>query len=378
MPAIGALAMDTAAEASVVTSRNVALAAGVSQATVSRVLQDSEKVSAATRERVLEAIISTGYSPNFLARAMKTRRTGMIGVVVARITNPFYPEVLEALSAELAAAGQRMVLWTSEGPGDVSALEAIREGMADGVVFTTVTADSMPLQEALKRQAPLVILNRSVEGLPCDQVTSDNVAGSRAIAEYLAAEGHRRLGFIGGPPRPSTSVERKRGFRQGLASAGIAWDEALCRYGDFSHADGHAAMRELLSLDDPPTAVFCVNDLTALGALDGARSMGRRVPEDIWVAGYDDIAMSAWEAFDLTTVRQPIPEMVAMAVRMLLDRIADPSLSPRQHRFPNELVVRGSTAGRPPRGGDGRPTGDVAERNATRDGRPSSAPPKQR
>lgn len=361
-----------------VTSRNVALAAGVSQATVSRVLQDSEKVSAATRERVLEAIISTGYSPNFLARAMKTRRTGMIGVVVARITNPFYPEVLEALSAELAAAGQRMVLWTSEGPGDVSALEAIREGMADGVVFTTVTADSMPLQEALKRQAPLVILNRSVEGLPCDQVTSDNVAGSRAIAEYLAAEGHRRLGFIGGPPRPSTSVERKRGFRQGLASAGIAWDEALCRYGDFSHADGHAAMRELLSLDDPPTAVFCVNDLTALGALDGARSMGRRVPEDIWVAGYDDIAMSAWEAFDLTTVRQPIPEMVAMAVRMLLDRIADPSLSPRQHRFPNELVVRGSTAGRPPRGGDGRLTGDVAECNATRDGRPSSAPPKQR
>ena len=331
-----------------VTSRNVARAAGVSQATVSRVLQGSEKVSAATRERVLEAVISTGYSPNILARAMKTRRTGTIGVVVARITNPFYPEVLEALSVELAAAGQRMVLWTSEGPGDVSALEAIRAGMADGVVFTTVTAESMPLQEALKRQAPLVMLNRSVEGLPCDQVTSDNVAGSRAIAEYMVAEGHRRLGFIGGPPRPSTSAERKRGFREGLASAGIAWDETLCRYGDFSHADGRAVMRELLSLDDAPTAVFCVNDLTALGALDGARSLGRRVPEDIWVAGYDDIAMSAWDAFDLTTVRQPIPEMVAMAVRMLLERIADPSLPPRHHRFPSELVVRGSTVGRPP------------------------------
>lgn len=331
-----------------VTSRNVARAAGVSQATVSRVLQGSDKVHAATRERVLEAVISTGYSPNILARAMKTRRTGTIGVVVARITNPFYPEVLEALSAELAAAGQRMVLWTSEGAGNASALEAIRAGMADGVVFTTVTAESMPLKEALKRQAPLVMLNRSVEGLPCDQVTSDNVAGSRAIAEYLVAGGHRRLGFVGGPPRPSTSAERKRGFREGLASAGIAWEETLCRYGDFSHADGRAAIRELLSLDDPPTAVFCVNDLTALGALDGARSMGRRVPQDIWVAGYDDIAMSAWEAFDLTTVRQPIAEMVALAVQMLLERIADPSLPPRHHRFPSELVVRGSTAGRRP------------------------------
>ncbi|MEJ7770932.1 MAG: LacI family DNA-binding transcriptional regulator [Geodermatophilaceae bacterium] len=329
-----------------VTSRHVAQAAGVSQATVSRVLQGSDKVRDATRERVLEAVSRTGYSPNILARAMKTHRTGTIGVVVARITNPFYPEVLEALSAELARAGQNMVLWTSEGAGNVSALEAIRAGMADGVIFTTVTAESMPLQEALKRQAPLVMLNRSVEGLPCDQVTSDNVSGSRAIAEYFVAGGHRRLGFIGGPPRPSTSVERKRGFREGLASAGIPWDETLCRYGDFSHADGRAAIRELLSLDEPPTAVFCVNDLTGLGALDGARSLGRRIPQDVWLAGYDDIAMSAWDAFDLTTVRQPIAEMVALAVRMLLERIADPSLPPRHHRFPSELVARGSTGGK--------------------------------
>lgn len=315
---------------------------------MSRVLQGSSKVRDATRERVLEAVVSTGYSPNILARAMKTRRTGTIGVVVARITNPFYPELLEALSAELEAAEQHMVLWTSEGAGDVSALQAIRAGIADGVVFTTVTAESKPLQEALKQQAPVVVLNRSVKGLPCDQVTSDNMAGSRAIADYLVAGGHRRLGYIGGPSRPSTSAERKRGFRKGLASAGIAWDETLCRYGDFSHADGRAAMRELLSLEDPPTAVFCVNDLTAFGALDGARSLGCRVPQDVWVSGYDDIAMSAWDAFDLTTVRQPIGEMAALAVRMMLERIAEPATPPRHHRFPSELVVRGSTGGRRP------------------------------
>jgi LacI family transcriptional regulator len=332
----------------VVTSRDVARTAGVSQATVSRVLQGSDKVSPATRERVLHAVVTTGYSLNGVARAMKTRRTGTIGVVVARITNPFYPEVLEALSAELATSGQRMVLWTSEGPGDVSALAAIREGMVDGVVFTTVTAESVPLQEAVRLRAPLVILNRSVEGLACDQVTSDNVAGSRAVAQYLVAHGHRRIGFIGGPPGPSTSAERRRGFREGLAAAGITWEDTLCRAGDFSHADGHLAMRELLSLDDPPTAVFCVNDLTALGAVDGARSVGRRVPEDVWLVGYDDIAMAAWESFDLTTVRQPVPDMAAVAVRMLLDRIQDPSLAARHHRFPHQIVVRGSTAHRAP------------------------------
>lgn len=339
----------------------MAQAAGVSQATVSRVLQGSDNVSPATRERVLEAVIRTGYSPNILARAMKTHRTGTIGVVVGGLTNPFYPEVLEALSEELTAAGQRMVLWTSEGIGDLSALEAIRAGLADGVLFTTATAESMALQEALKRQAPVIMLNRSVEGLPCDQVTSDNVAGGRGVAEYLLAGGHRRLAFIGGPTGPSTSAERKRGFREGLASAGVAWDDIHTRYGDFSHAEGRAAMRELLVLEDPPTAVFCVNDLTALGALDGARSMGRRVPDDIWIAGYDDIAMSAWSAFDLTTVRQPILEMVALAVRMLLERIADPSLAPRHHRFPSELVVRGSTAGR-------RPPDDTPERISPSDG----------
>jgi LacI family transcriptional regulator len=326
-----------------VTSRTVAQAAGVSQATVSRVLQGSEKVHPDTRQQVLDAMASTGYAPNILARAMKTNRTGTIGVVVSRITNPFYPEVLDALSKELGEAAQRMVLWTSEGPGDESALEAIRSGMVDGVIFTTVTSESKPLQEALKRRAPVVVLNRSVTGVPCDQVTSENISGSRAIATFFVEAGHRRIGFIGGPALPSTSVERQQGFREGLESCGIAWDESLCRRGDFSHADGRAAMRELLSMEHPPTAVFCVNDLTALGALDGARSLGRHVPGDVWVAGYDDIEMASWDCFDLTTVCQPIPEMAAMAVRMLLNRIEDPSIPPRHHRFASQLVVRGTT-----------------------------------
>lgn len=329
-----------------VTSRNVARTAGVSQATVSRVLQGSEKVTPETRRRVLDAMAETGYSPNMVARAMKTRRTGTIGVVVSRITNPFYPELLEVLSAELGAASQRMALWTSEGAGDAGALEAIRAGMVDGVVFTTATAESKLLREALERKAPIVLLNRSVEGLPHDQVTSDNVAGSRAVAEYFVASGHRRIGFIGGPAGPSTAEERRRGFREGLEGAGLGWEESLCRAGDFSHANGRTAIRELLGMADPPTAVFCANDLIALGALDGARSLGRRVPEDVCVAGYDGIDMAAWDSYDLTTVRQPVPQMVSVAVGMLLQRVADPAIPPRHQRFPSELVLRGSTGTR--------------------------------
>lgn len=330
-------------EATLVTSRDVAHTAGVSQSTVSRVLRGSDKVTEVTRKRVMEAMMRTGYSPNAVARAMRTQRTGTVGVVVARITNPYYPEVIEALSAELAAEDQRMVLWTSEGTGDVSALEAIRQGMVDGVIFTTVTADSAPLHEALSRHAPVVILNRSVEGLDCDQVTSDNINGSRRIAEYFVAAGHRRLGFIGGPPKPSTSWEREKGYREGLKASGLVLDKSLTRHGDFQHADGCRHMRDLLSSNDPPTAVFCVNDLTAFGAIEGARSLGIRVPNDVWVAGYDDIAMSAWKSFDLTTVRQPVLEMSALAVRLLLRRMANPSLPTHHHRYPSRIIVRGST-----------------------------------
>lgn len=324
-----------------VTSRDVARVAGVSQATVSRVLSDSPKVRPTTRARVIAALGETDYTPNLLARAMRTRRTGAIGVVVARITNPFYPELLAVLGAELAEKGRHMMVWDSELPGEEAAVEAIRQRLVDGVVFTTVTPASTSLREALQRREPAVLINRGVAGLRCDQVVSDNMAGGRTVASYFLDAGHRRLGLIAGPPQTSTASERERGFREVLRARGIPLGATWC--GDFSHDAGRTAMRHFLAQPDPPTAVFCVNDLTAFGALDGARSVGASVPEDVWVVGYDDIPMAAWEAFDLTTVRQPIREMTRLAVRMLLDRIDDPDRPPTQRRLPATLVVRRTT-----------------------------------
>lgn len=337
-----------------VTSRDVARAAGVSQATVSRVLRDSARVQPGTRDRVLHALASTGYVPNGMARAMKTQRTGSIGVVVDRITNPFYPEMLEAIGHELSVSDHRLMLWDAgssqrPSPGEQSAIEAIRQRMVDGVVFTTATRDSTSLQEALQHFAPLVLLNRGVTELDCDQITSDNVEGGRRVADYLLRCGHKELGFVGGAADASTAAEREAGFRERLADSGIDLPGDRYQPGDFSYSAGHGGMRRLLQSSPSPTAVFCVNDLTAFGALGGARSLGVQVPGDVWVVGYDDIAMASWEVFDLTTVRQPIPDMVRAGLARLLGRIADPALPFEHRRFPDELIVRGSTNHAPAR-----------------------------
>lgn len=336
-----------------VTSHDVARAAGVSQATVSRVLSGSPKVAPQTRERVLSALTATGYTPNLVARAMRTRRTGTIGVVVASITNPFYPELIEAVAGALSRADSRMILWIADGgAGEESALEAIRQQLVDGIIFTTVTERTRALHEALTHAAPVVMLNRAVAGAHGDQVTSDNVAGGVAVADHFVQGGHRRIGLISGPQAASTAVKREAGFREGLAAHGTKLAKTRCRAGGFTHSGGFEAMRWLLGRPRPPTAVFCVNDLSAFGAVDAARTLGIKVPEDLWIAGYDDISMSGWAGYDLTTVRQPIADMSAKAVSLLMARIEDPLRPIESLELHGRLVVRRSTGGRGD-GGDG-------------------------
>ncbi len=209
-----------------VTSRDIARAAGVSQTTVSRVLHDNPKVRTETRERVWRVLREMDYSPDGLARAMVTRRTGTIGVVVEDITNPFYPEIVEALSAGLAAADHRVMLWNSREAGEYGAIEAIRQRLVDGVVFTTATPKSAVLYEAVHQGSPVVLVNRYVEGIECDRVTTDNYRGGRLIADYFADWDHTRVGFIAGLQQASTAVEREAGFREGLEARGVGWRTA--------------------------------------------------------------------------------------------------------------------------------------------------------
>ncbi|MGX9901418.1 LacI family DNA-binding transcriptional regulator [Arthrobacter sp. SA17] len=216
-----------------VTSKDVAKLAGVSQATVSRVMSSSSQISSSTVERVRAAMETLGYVPHVGAQAMKTRRTNIIGVVVADLTNPFYSEVLDELTRELDAAGFRVVIWNAGGGSHHDALKAISEHAVDGVIFTTATEDSVELQAAIEKKSPIVLINRVVEGLDCDQVTSSNIEGGAAVADYLLANGKTRVAFIGGIENASTSRERGQGFLGRMAEGGRAVPEHLRFRGDF-------------------------------------------------------------------------------------------------------------------------------------------------
>ena len=326
-----------------VTSRDVARLAGVSQATVSRVLSSATNIAPETRLKVQAAMEALGYVPHAGAQAMKTRRAHTVGVVVKDVTNPFYPEVLDELTRELDGAGYRVVLWNAGGGSHHDALSAIRERAVDGVIFTTATGETVELQVAVEKQSPIVLINRVVEGLDADQVVSDNVAGGAAVADYLHQNGRTRAAYIGGLSGASTSRDRARGFLERMQHLGHPVPEDLRFHADFSHDASQHVTSRLLGRADPPEAVFCANDYMAFGALDALRSRGLSAPGDCWVIGYDDVDMASWPSFDLTTVRQPSREMARAGARMLLERLADPARPAQQRSFPCKLIVRGST-----------------------------------
>jgi LacI family transcriptional regulator len=339
---------------SAVTARDVAIAAGVSQATVSRALRPGSRVAPSTRERVLAAADQLGYVPNSMAQGLATARTRTIAVVVADLTNPFYPHLLHPLHDALDRAGYRVVLFaerTDMGSGREH-LSQLLDRSLDGVLLTTATLD-FDAAELVRRHVPFVLLIRSVDRVAADVVVSDNVDGARQAAKILIDAGHRRIGMISGPANTSTARDRMRGFREALAEAGCPLDETLVRTGSYSHQSGHQRTRELLALTPAPTAIFCGNDVVAFGALDAARRLGVDVPGELSVVGFDDIPMAEWLAFGLTTVRQPFVDMAHTAARMLVERIErgrrnGESLPARHEVFPVNVVHR-ATLGPAPR-----------------------------
>jgi LacI family transcriptional regulator len=330
------------------TSRDVARIAGVSQSTVSRVLQNRGNVEEGTRQRVLNALKDTGYVPNLQARAMRMRRSGLIGVVTGRITNPFYPELLDGLAQAISAADMRMALWASDEPASSAvAVQAIQGGAVDGLIFTTATREDPALNQAVSQGLPIVLVNRSIAGLRCDQVTSDNVGGGRLVAEYFLAHGHTDVAVVGGNEVISTGRERRQGFVAAFAERGIQISAERQPECDFTHDAARTVGLELLGGSSPPTAVFCVNDLVAFGVQDAAHRLGVAMPGSLWVAGYDDIPMASWDRIDLTSVRQPIGSLAKVAVETLVNRIQNADTPYEHRRFGAELAVRGSTASAP-------------------------------
>ena len=335
------------------TSWTVARAAGVSQSTVSRALRGDPRVREETRRRVDEVARRLGYVPNSLASSLVSRSTRTVSVIVSDLTNPFFPSLLTPIYDELQLMGYRVVLFTerTDIPTGQESLRRLLDRSIDGVLVTTATLDSRFAVELQQRGLPMVLLNRYIDNLDVDRVISDNFGGAVAGGRHLLELGHRRVGIIQGPSNTSTSRDRTAGLLQALTDGHIVPDPGLAREGSYSHQSGYQHTRELLRLPEPPTAIFCANDVVAFGALDAALSLGVRVPQDVSILGFDDIPMAAWEVFQLTTLRQPIGDMARAAARMLAERIEHPRDigAGREQVFATSLVRR-ATVDRPPTG----------------------------
>lgn len=322
------------------TSQDVARLAGVSQSTVSRALTDNSSVAEETRLKVKEAAAALGYRPNVLARSLITQRSGLIAIVVASMDNPFYWEVLALFSQALQANGQQLLLFTIGSHENFdSAIRKVLQYRVDGVIVVSAVLSSQAITECREAGLPVVLFNRYVDRTDLNVVSCDNLEGGRTVATLLANTGHKTFGFISGVADTSTNRDRLEGFRQQLAQLGLPMPAV--EHGDYTYASGRDAAKRLILQGERPDAIFCANDIMAIGALDGLRlDLGLRVPEDISLIGFDDIPMAGWSGIELTTVRQQRGRMVKASLQILDQNLASPGAEPVFHLEPGRLIVR--------------------------------------
>jgi LacI family transcriptional regulator len=328
-----------------VTIVDVARHAGVSITTVSHALSGNRRVAKATQARIQHSIRELGYRPNAFARSLRTEHSHMVGLIIPDITNPYYPTLARGLQDALQSGGYQSFVCNTDGRREQERnfLKDSLHRRVDGIAFAAFATTARMLVPVLQANIPVVAIGTTIQHRRVDCVRTDDVEGSRDATAYLIEKGYDPIGMIGGPPGTSPSDHRLAGHRSALGSNRIRFDPRLVAIGDFTRTGGAAAMRELLSRRTRPRAVFCANDLMAIGALDAAREAKLRVPRDIAVMGYDDIEAAALVTPDLTTVVNPAYEMGHECGRLLLERMSGADHGPhREVVIPHRLVPRAS------------------------------------
>jgi len=337
-----------------ITSKDVARVAGVSRTTVSLVLNGvvGARIADQTRDRVLAVAGNLGYVPNALAQSLKTRRSRLIGLVVPSITNPFYPAIAQGVEDLAAKRGYSVFFCNSyrDAAKERDYALALCQRQVDGVIFAGVQHGRELAQELLRREIAVVLFDRVVD-MAVDTVTVDNHTGSSLAVEHLLRKGRSRIAFLSGPLRIRNRRERLEGYERTLAAAGLEPAPELVREGRLEREEqggiyelelGRALTRELLFSGVEFDAIFAVNDMTAIGAIEALREGGRSVPEEVSVVGFDNLTLSALIEPPLTTVSQPQYEMGLAAAELLFARLAEPSRPPEWKVFRPELIVRAS------------------------------------
>ncbi len=334
------------------TLEEVARLAGVSRATVSRVVNGSPRVSGSVRHSVVNAVEELGYVPNRAARSLVTRRSGSIAVVITEpsgrlFSDPFFPRLLRGISGGLSARDLQLVLLMPESPADTERTATyLAAGHVDGILLVSLHGDD-PLPGRIARAGiPFVMGGRPLRGPAASFVDVDNRGGSRSAVEHLLAGGRRVVATIGGPADMSAGVDRLAGYREARADAGLPMDPSLETAGDFTQDGGAAAMERLLAGRPDIDAVFAASDLMAAGAMAVLEAAGRRVPQDVAVVGYDDSPVVTTLRPQLTSVRQPIEEMGHEMTRLLIEALDGAHPVQRPVILATELVRRASSAGR--------------------------------
>lgn len=329
-----------------VTIKDVARLSGVSPMTVSRVINGNERVSPVTRRRVEQAIADLSYVPSRLASGLSRQRTGTLALIVPDVRNPFFTMIFRAAEDVARRAGYRIILCDTRGDQTIER-EVIEEMIAhrvEGIAIAPASDRSKGhLQRLAKFGVPFVLVDRTVPGIDADAILGDSVGGAQQLVAHLISLGHRRIGFIVESDEVSTARDRRLGYETALVAAGIGLDPAIVTKATVDPSGGFEGMQRLLELADPPTAVFTVNSLVALGAIEAVREAGLEVPDDVALVCFDDIEFASRLNPFLTVMEQPAEAFGTLGTQVLLDRIE--GRSPERARLvvlPAEFIVRKS------------------------------------
>jgi DNA-binding LacI/PurR family transcriptional regulator len=326
----------------IIGSADVARLAGVSRSAVSRAFTPGAYIAPETRQRVLEAAETLHYQPNAMARSLAKKRSGLIGIIMADLENPFYAELLARLSAELQSLGYATLLLTARSASVDEFIERLLSYQVDGVILPAVTLSSR-MAVALQRSGrPVVLVNNYVRDDLVSSVINDNFRGGQMVGDLLVRAGYRRIAYIGGEADTSSGRDRGNGLAQRLAESGLAIYAQ--ESGEYRHLEAAEAARKLLSLDPRPDAIFCANDVMAVAALTVAKAeFGIKVPEDLAIVGYDNSDQAARPLYQLTTVDQHLDRMARTTIELMMKQLSSDSPQVEHVVVPATLVERATT-----------------------------------
>lgn len=324
--------------------REVARLAEVSVATVSRALQQPERVSLKTRNKVLAAVKQAGYQPNLLAVKFRSGKSNNLVVLVPTVANVFFARVISGMQDAAHQRHYALLLGNTlaDDDAEIAYARLVQTSQADGLIQLRAF-DPFATLDMQTERLPMVNACEVLDKAPCPVVVLDNRAAAATMTEHLISLGHKRIAMIKGPARSPLTRDRVAGYRDALQQAGIGFDESLLHPGNFTLQSGHQAASELMQQSEPPTAIFCENDEMAIGAIQSLKQQGLRVPEDVSVAGFDDISFAAFCDPPLTTIAQPAEEFGRTAVNLLIDVLEQKLTLATKVILPFELVLRGST-----------------------------------